>query len=174
MIDLTEKYAFFYKEWPSNFYRAPFTYTSRFNGGTHEFIWTEQAFMYEKAMRFGDLETARKILRADTPMRAKELGRQVTPFDTDTWEKHRYSVMVAVNYCKYAQNADVRMKLLDKKFDGKVFVEASPIDGIWGILMPQGAPGIEDEANWRGRNLLGKAITEVRAMIKKEFGKKEA
>ena len=82
--------------------------------------------------------------------------------------------MVAVNYCKYAQNADVRLKLLDKKFDGKVFVEASPIDGIWGILMPQGAPGIEDEANWRGRNLLGKAITEVRAMIKKEFGKKEA
>ena len=46
MIDLTEKYAFFYKEWPSNFYRAPFTYTSRFNGGTHEFIWTEQAFYW--------------------------------------------------------------------------------------------------------------------------------
>lgn len=165
MIDITEKHAFFYREWPSNFKRAPFRYTSRFDGQTREFFCTEQAFMHEKALCFGDLDTAQRILEVGTPMGAKELGRQVTPFDTDTWEKHRYDVMVAVNFEKYRQNPDLAKKLLDPIYDGKTFVEASPIDGIWGIRMPQGANGIDDEKNWRGRNLLGKAITLVRCML---------
>ena len=165
MIEVTDKHAFFYTEWPSNFYRAKFVYTSRFNGEEHQFFCTEQAFMYEKAVCFGDLETAKKILAAGTPMDAKGLGRQVKPFDTDEWEKHRYDVMVAVNKEKYRQNPELAERLMDPKFDGKMFVEASPIDGIWGIRMPQGTPGIDDESNWRGRNLLGKAITEVRECL---------
>ena len=162
MLDITEKYVFFYTQWLSNFFRANFKYASRFNGEEHEFFCTEQAFMYEKAVCFGDTATAKKILQSGTPMDAKELGRQVKPFDTDTWETHRYGVMVAVNKEKYRQNPDLLKRLMDPKFDGKTFVEASPIDGIWGIRMPQGTPGIDDEANWRGRNLLGKALTEVR------------
>jgi len=162
MLDITEKHVFFYKEWPSNFYRSNFRYTSRFNGEEHEFFCTEQAFMYEKAVCFGDLVTAEKILATQTPMDAKELGRQVKPFDTDEWEKYRYGVMVGVNKEKYRQNPELLARLMDPKFNGKTFVEASPIDGIWGIRMPQGTPGIDDESNWRGRNLLGKAITEVR------------
>lgn len=168
MIDVTEKHAFFYTEWPSNFFRAPFDYTSMFFGETNHFFCTEQAFMHEKALCFGDLATARKILSAMTPMAAKELGRQVKPFDTDEWEKHRYKVMLAVNLEKYRQNPEVARKLLDKRFDGRTFVEASPIDGIWGIRLPMGAPGIDDESNWRGRNLLGKAITDVRDILIKE------
>ncbi len=73
--------------------------------------------------------------------------------------------MVGVNFEKYRQNPDLAKKLLDPIYDGKTFVEASPIDGIWGIRMPQGANGIDDEKNWRGRNLLGKAITLVRSML---------
>ena len=166
MLDITDKHVFFYTEWLSNFFRANFKYTSRFNGEEHEFFCTEQAFMYEKAICFGDTATAKKILQSGTPMDAKELGRQVKPFDTDTWEQYRYDVMVAVNKEKYLQNPDLLKRLMDPKFDGKTFVEASPIDGIWGIRMPQGTPGIDDEANWRGRNLLGKALTEVRDCLR--------
>lgn len=166
MIDITETHAFFYTEWPSNFFRANFKYTSRFNGEEHEFFCSEQAFMYEKAVCFGDRDTAKEILAAATPMKAKELGRTVKPFDTDTWEQYRYEVMRDVNLAKYRQNPDLVKRLLDPKFDGRTFVEASPIDGIWGIRMPMGSTGIDDETNWRGRNLLGKAITEVRNMLK--------
>lgn len=168
MLDVTETHVFFYTEWPSNFFRAKFRYLSRFSGAEHEFFCTEQAFMYEKAVCFGDEATAKKILEVGTPMAAKELGRQVKPFDTDTWEKYRYEVMRDVNLEKYRQNPDLAKRLLDQRFDGRTFVEASPVDGIWGIRMPQGTPGIDDEANWRGRNLLGKAITEVRSILKKE------
>jgi ribA/ribD-fused uncharacterized protein len=90
----------------------------------------------------------------------------VKPFDTEKWAKVRYNIMIQVNVEKYRQNPDLLEKLLDPRFDGKTFVEASPVDGIWGILMPMGANGIDDEANWRGQNLLGKAITTVRKMLK--------
>jgi predicted NAD-dependent protein-ADP-ribosyltransferase YbiA (DUF1768 family) len=47
-------------------------------------------------------------------------------------------------------------------------VEASPYDKRWGIGMAAGDHGIEDPVNWKGDNLLGKAITQVRIEI---FGK---
>ena len=168
MLDVTDKHIFFYKEWPSNFYKSLFKYTSMYDGVERMFFCSEQAFMHEKAVFFGDFETAGKILEAQSPMTAKELGRQVRNFDDDAWEQERYKVMVEVNYAKYSQNMELRTRLLDPEFDGKTFVEASPVDGIWGILMPQGTDGIDDEANWRGRNLLGKAITEVRNRLMTE------
>lgn len=37
--------------------------------------------MYLKALHFGDVETAEKILLAETPKEAKNLGREVRNFD---------------------------------------------------------------------------------------------
>jgi hypothetical protein len=73
--------------------------------------------------------------------------------------------MYEVNFCKYTQDKKLQKKLLDSKFDGKTFVEASPTDCIWGIGLGENDPNIDDETNWKGRNLLGKAITEVRETI---------
>jgi len=168
MIDVTDKYAFFYTEWPSNFKQCRFEYTSMFTGETREFFCTEQAFMWEKANKFGDFDTAEKIMRAETPMTAKELGRIVKPFRTEDWEQVRYDVMYRVNLEKYRQNAELREKLLDPRFDGKTFVEASPYDSIWGICLPKGCDELNDEQNWKGRNLLGKVITDVRNKLKDE------
>ena len=55
--------------------------------------------------------------------------------------------------------------LLNKEFDGKKFVEASPLDGIWGIKCDE-ATAKDDESNWNGLNLLGKALNEVRGILK--------
>ena len=85
MLDITEKHVFFYKEWPSNFYRADFKYTSMFNGEEHQFFCTEQAFMSEKAACFGNTAVAKLILACEAPWTAKELGRSVTPYDDAEW-----------------------------------------------------------------------------------------
>lgn len=77
MIKITDKHAFFYTEWPSNFYHTQFTWEAF--GEKHEFFCTEQAFMWAKAMYFNDKETAVKILAEKTsPMLCKQLGRLVT------------------------------------------------------------------------------------------------
>ena len=72
--------------------------------------------------------------------------------------------MLEVNMCKYTQDKKLQAKLLDPQFDGKLFVEASPTDKIWGIGFAQNeAP--DDETLWKGQNLLGQVVTNVRKTI---------
>ena len=161
---VTEKCVYFWGEFPSNWHPCKFTVDR--NGRKLEFFNTEQYFMYEKAVVFGDEETAEKILeKGKNPKTAKQLGRQVKNYDDEVWNKIRYQVMVYANMHKYLQNKDLRELLLNKEFDGKQFVEASPYDGIWGIKCDE-ATALDDESNWNGQNLLGKALNEVRGILK--------
>lgn len=160
---VTDKYVFFYGSFLSNFARCKFHWS--FDGEEHEFFCTEQAFMWTKAKFFGDSETAKKILAVnDDPMECKKLGRMVKNYDDEKWSV-RYEVMRDVNFARFSQCSYHRNKILNPEFDGKTFVEASPIDGIWGIKMGIKDEGILDERNWKGQNLLGKALTEVRKRI---------
>ena len=155
-IKITDKHVFFYHEWLSNFWEAPFEYKG------HSFFCNEQAFMWEKAVLFGDKAMAEKILVASTPLEAKKLGRKVTPFDNEKWNAVCYQIMLDINFAKFSQVEDCKKRLLDPMFDGHIFVEASPRDRKWGVGLSVNNPGIDDPANWRGRNLLGNVITEVR------------
>ena len=47
----------------------------------HEFKTSEQYFMWQKAIYFGDVVIADAILNADEPKLAKELGRRVRGYD---------------------------------------------------------------------------------------------
>jgi ribA/ribD-fused uncharacterized protein len=76
--------------------------------------------------------------------------------------------MVAANYFKYSQNEEFKEALLNPEFDGKHFVEASPYDKIWGVGLGEDNPLVDDETNWKGQNLLGKALDEVRRTLKEE------
>jgi ribA/ribD-fused uncharacterized protein len=161
---VTEKHVFFWGEFPSNWHPARFVVER--DGKELEFFNSEQYFMYEKAVVFGDEVTAMRILfEGKDPKKAKTLGRQVKNYDDKIWEKVRYQIMVYANMHKYLQNKELRDMLLNEEFDGKKFVEASPFDGIWGIKCDE-ATAKDDESNWNGLNLLGKALDEVRNILK--------
>ena len=161
---VTEKCVYFWGEFPSNWHPCRFTVDR--DGKELEFFNSEQYFMYEKAVVFGDEETAEKILQeGKNPKRAKQLGRQVKNYDDKVWAQVRYQIMVYANMHKYLQNKDLRELLLNPEFDGKKWVEASPLDGIWGIKCDE-ATAKDDESNWNGENLLGKALNEVRGILK--------
>lgn len=74
----------------------------------------------------------------------------------------KYEIMYAANDFKYSSNKDYLDKMLSPEYNGKTFVEASPYDKIWGIGMHMFDEGVDDETNWKGQNLLGKIITEIR------------
>lgn len=149
MTKTTDRFVFFNSGWLSNFYNAEFEWTC-FNE-THTFFCTEQAFMWAKAKTFNDDEAAEQILaERNDPKIVKALGRKVKGYDNEVWGKVRYDYMLQANKAKYEQNESLKQKLLDPKYAGLTFVEASPWDGIWGIKTRIDAPGIEDPANWKG------------------------
>jgi ribA/ribD-fused uncharacterized protein len=156
---VTNKHIFFWGEWPSNWYRCHFTVEDK------EFFNSEQYFMWVKAKTFGDEETAEEILKhGKNPKAAKALGRKVKNYDDKVWDEKRYGVMVEANMYKYSQNEDLKALLLNEELKNKNFVEASPFDTVWGIGTSE-SEALDDQSNWRGQNLLGKALNEVRKIL---------
>lgn len=126
----------------------------------------EHWMMAEKARLFGDEAACRKIVNSPSPKAAKAIGRTVRGFDEPTWMANRDSIVRAGNYLKFKQNRDL-WKYLDSTGD-KILVEASPYDRIWGIGMKAYDRGVENPHHWRGLNLLGYALMEVRDQLRKE------
>lgn len=116
--------------------------------------------MAEKARLFCDTETVERILAARTPAEAKKLGRSVRRFDDQEWMSHRWSIVVRGNIAKFSQHSDLRQFLLET--GQRVIVEASPVDQVWGIGMAATDPNAGRPECWKGLNLLGFALMEVR------------
>lgn len=164
---ITDKHIFFFGSVFSNFYKSNFSYSCF--GESHQFFCSEQAFMWHKAKFFGDEQAAKKIIEErNRPNVCKSLGRKVKGYVDCQWAEFRQKAMEDVNYQKFTQNLDLKKFIMQHKFDSKIFVEASPYDSIWGICIPIGDPAIDDEANWKGQNLLGKSLTNVRNKILSE------
>jgi len=123
----------------------------------------EQYMMFHKAMLFRDFANSQRILRAKHPREQKDIGRQVIGFDSSVWEQRREQIVYQGNKLKFVQNPALLSKLLETA--GTDLVEASPDDCIWGIGWRAADPQAQDPAQWRGLNLLGKVLTQLREDI---------
>ncbi len=141
----------------------------RFAADGVEYSCAEQYMMAEKARMFGDQEMLEKILEARDPKVMKAYGRAVRHFDAARWDGACYDIVKAGNLAKFSQNQDLWDYL--KSTGNRILVEASPWDRIWGIGMRKSDPDAGDPAKWRGTNLLGFALTEVRdTLLQRESG----
>ena len=156
---ITDNYVFFWNDLCSNFEFVDIEHKG------NVFPTTEHAFMWEKAMCFGDKQIANELLTCKLPGLAKNLGRQVKNFDAGKWDEVCYEAMLVVNRIKWNQP---KYKEFLLGTGDKTLVEASPYDRIWGIGMKANEEGIEDEANWKGHNLLGKVLMDVRKEIQEK------
>lgn len=159
-MKVTDQYVFFYKEWPGNYTRCSFNW--EFDGKKNQFFCTEQAFMYAKAITFKDYDAADRILKSGKPSECRYIGREVKNYVDFVWERVRFDIMYSCNNAKYIQCRELREKLLNPEYIRLTYVEASPIDRIWGIGMDENDSRIDDNKNWKGRNLLGKILTTIR------------
>lgn len=138
------------------------------------FTSTEQFMMYCKAKLFNDENAAIRILKVNEEgvvkdflerkspreviltdsslftewknqqKRLKRLGRTVCNFDLDVWEKCREKYVLIGNVAKFKQNLYLQKQLLNTG----------------------DAPLAKDSTQWKGENLLGKILTNVREHIK--------
>jgi ribA/ribD-fused uncharacterized protein len=139
-------------------------YPASFTVGGVRYATAEHYMMAGKARLFGDAEAERLVLASDDPGKAKGAGRKVRGFDEDTWAAHRYDLVVAANTAKFEQHPPLRGYLLAT--GERVLVEASPYDTIWGIGLSAAQPEARHPAQWRGLNLLGFALMDVRCTLR--------
>ena len=158
-----QKFLFFWKEaafYPgclSQFWPAPFIV----DGVTYPAA--EYWMMAEKARLFGDVDVLETILTAPTAAAAKAAGRAVRSYSESAWEAVRYDVVVVGNVAKFTQNDELGRYLVST--GDRVLVEASPLDRVWGIGLAEGDEAAASPSRWRGRNLLGFALMEVRERL---------
>lgn len=159
-MKVTDKYVFFWgkNDIYSNFYKKPFFYRGE------AISCSEVGFMVEKAYQFGDKAIAEILFRIKDPDKAKALGRKIRNYDDDIWNEVRFERMKDVLRVKF-KDPMLRKQLV--MTGSRTLVEASPYDTIWGIGMESSHIDAMDETKWRGANLLGKALMDIRAEITK-------
>lgn len=158
----------------SNFYLSDFTAVVVVDaeGNTEEVMFrcNEQYFMYRKALLFKDFDSVTKILSPDlNPFEYKKLGRAVQNYKDSIWNEYRFEAMKDGLFLKFTKDKKLKRLLLNT--GNKVLVETSPFDEIWGIKMGKRDRSGKinkdwlDVYKWRGQNLLGFALMEVRDEI---------
>ncbi|EMD32719.1 hypothetical protein CERSUDRAFT_87736 [Gelatoporia subvermispora B] len=199
-----DDYVFFWRTtdragWAAQWYKhAPFTATvelpAPYGECTFAFPTAEHWMMAQKALLFGDLDAFWLVVGVEDPIpgpagsddarmrtyvdrqsppgpkAAKALGRAVRGFDEQVWERERERVVREGNLEKFRQNAREREMLLGT--GERMIVEASPRDRIWGVGFKE-ENAMRNRERW-GLNLLGKALMEVRAIMRAEAEAEEA
>lgn len=141
-------------------------YPCHFTVNGHQYNCMEQCMMAGKAITFKDYNALSEILEAADPKIIKALGRKVRNFDSIKWNEVKNTIVYEGNLAKFSQNPRLKEFLLS--VDAELFAEASPFDKIWGIGM-RACEAAQDPTNWKGQNLLGKALTKVRDELRKEM-----
>lgn len=161
----TQTHVFFWRtaDIYSQWHPAPFSHEGS------DYDTAERFMMASKALLFKDLPSYLQIIQAKTPAEVKKLGRGVAGFKSAVWDDNKMSIVELGNYLKFSQNEDLKAQLLAT--GDRVLVEASPEDLVWGVGLAEEDPAIEDEGDWKGQNLLGKALMRVRVKFEMGIGK---
>ena len=141
----------------SQWYEAPFYCDGNI------FPTAEHWMMHQKALLFEDQKMAAKILSCPFPGEVKNMGRRIANFDDQTWDEEKVPIVRLGNILKFSQNAELEGILLDT--GDKILVEASPYDQIWGIGMKDSHPNANNPSKWKGENLLGFVLMDVRRIL---------
>lgn len=117
---------------------------------------SEAAWQAQKTL---DMDTRREFAEY-APRVAKQKGRKLKL--RQDWESVKYNLMVDVCYAKFSQNQPLKEKLLSTGDAYLIENTTGWHDNIWGNCDCEKCKTIE------GKNLLGKALMEVRERLKKE------
>lgn len=153
----------FWKEMELNGYLSQW-YNSKIIVDGISYLNAEQYMMAQKAKLFGDEKIFNEIMKKDTPREFKKLGRLIKNFDDDIWNREKINIVLKGNIHKFSQNEKLKKLLLDT--GDKILIEASPYDDIWGVKLREIDSSILNINAWKGENLLGFILMEVRDYLK--------
>lgn len=139
-------------------------YMSDFEVNNIKFSSIEQYMMYYKAVTFNDSVTAKEILNNTDAGKIKALGRQVKNYNDTIWNGVRQIIVYEGLFAKFSQNNELKEKLL--KTGNDILAECAVQDCIWATGVSMKDENRFDMQKWRGQNLLGFAIMQVREKLR--------
>lgn len=150
----------------SNFYESPFEWRS------HQFPTAEHAFQASKAYAMSDARLPdmtsymNSVVLAETPKRAKHLGR-IVPLDVKEWERIKVQYMREIVHAKFAQCQGLAGQLINT--GAMMLVEGNTWgDKFWGRCLDK------DTGKMVGLNTLGAILMEERGYwLHSDFGDKK-
>lgn len=122
--------------------------------------------MYRKCLTFGDTVTAEKLLNSDSSKDQKALGREASGYIDSVWADVRQIVAIRGLYAKFSQNPELKRLLLST--EGAVLVKCTSNDHIWACSLDKNDDNMFFADRWKGQNLLGFSLMEVRNMLRAE------
>ena len=140
-------------------------YPSVFSMDGVEYSSMEQYMMYQKAVLFQDVETARRILETEKPGSVKALGRSVRNYNDTIWSGMRQMIVCQGLLAKFRQSDALKEKLLAT--GESVLAECAVRDRVWGIGLSMNDQRRFDLNAWQGQNLLGFSLMYVRTALRK-------
>ena len=138
----------------SNWYLSDFQYAGR------KYHSMEQYMMFQKALTFGDLEIADRIMASQSLPEIKKLGRSVAHYNDVLWKTIRVQIMRRGIRAKFQQNPELLYNLMST--GSALLAECATRDLVWGIGLDIDDSRSNDPKEWKGRNLLGRTLMRVR------------
>lgn len=97
--------------------KGAFTMTTNSSGDITDFNSIRQYYMYQKALAFGDDETADKILDAKNDNEVAKLNKQIKDVDVQQWTKLAPSIMRVGLLSLFEQNSEALKALINADHD---------------------------------------------------------
>ncbi|VDO52369.1 unnamed protein product [Haemonchus placei] len=128
----------------------------------------EQYYMWSKAKFCKDFSAANAILYLKDPKMIKQVDSQLKNVNQKEWMKFSWKVRMKAAMAKFKQNQRMRYQLF--RTIGSTLVEADVHDTYWGIGLSIDDPNIADPSKWRGANVMGEVLMQVRDVLKEDPG----
>lgn len=138
-------------------------YLSSFTVSHQQYSSAEQYMMHQKALAFGDTAAAEAVLNTQDVGEIKAIGRAVSNYNETVWNGLRQVLMYKGLLAKFQQNYSLRAQLLDT--GDELLVECAVKDTIWAVGLSMTDERRFDMGKWRGKNLLGFVLMEVRSTL---------
>ena len=140
----------------SNFFLCTFTHQGK------TFHSSEQYIQYMKAEYCGDENTASLLLSTDNALQCKDLARNITNFNRDSWNDNAKEMCESGISAKFEQNPELVEVLTG--MDHKTLVECCS-DRVWGNGVPLFDDNCLKPEFWSSQGILGEILEDVRSKL---------
>ena len=126
----------------------------------------EQFLVSCMAKTFEDHDIMQQVQDTHDPIEVKHLGKRIQNFKMEIWRKKVDAVLQEGLYAKFDQNQELKAALLNTGHS--TIVEANPHDQMYGVGLSLRDNRVFDPEQWRGENLMGRALMQVRSLFVEE------